>query len=315
MEAVAIRSLPSIPVTLDADGLMRQFLSGKSERTILAYRQDLEDFWAFVGATSVNEAARSLLALSLGEANSVALAYRTHLLDRRLKPATVNRRLASLRSLVTLARTLGMVTWTLEVKNERRTPYKDTRGPGTHAFREMLALLAERGNRKAIRDRAILRLLFDLALRRGEVAALDLQDLDLQQATLLVLGKGHREKLSLTLAEPTRQALAGWVEVRGADPGPLFLNLDRAGKGSRLTGTSIFRMVRDLGRKVGVAVRPHGLRHTAITEACKAAQTNGMGIEEVLDFSRHADVKTLMVYRDRERNVQGRLASMVAGTV
>jgi hypothetical protein len=54
------------------------------------------------------------------------------------------------------------------------------------------------------------------------------------------------------------------------------------------------------------------LGHSAITEACKAAQANGMGLEEVLDFSRHRDIKVLMVYRDRERDVQGQLAAFVA---
>ena len=64
-----------------------------------------------------------------------------------------------------------------------------------------------------------------------------------------------------------------------------------------------------------LTVRPHGLRHTASTEACKLAQAKGMGLEEVLDFSRHRDVKVLMVYRDRERDVQGQLAALVAAGV
>ena len=83
----------------------------------------------------------------------------------------------------------------------------------------------------------------------------------------------------------------------------------------RPTGTSLYRIIRRLGEQVGLRVRPHGLRHTAITEACKLAQAKGMGLEEVLDFSRHRDVKVLMVYRDRERNVQGQLATLVAAGV
>ena len=49
--------------------------------------------------------------------------------------------------------------------------------------------------------------------------------------------------------------------------------------------------------------------------AVKKAQRNGMDLEEVLDFSRHKDVRTLMIYRDRERNVQGKLSELVAETV
>ena len=45
-----------------------------------------------------------------------------------------------------------------------------------------------------------------------------------------------------------------------------------------------------------------------------SAQAAGIGLEEVLDFSRHKDVRVLMIYRDRDRNVQGRLANLVAET-
>jgi integrase/recombinase XerC len=223
----------------------------------------------------------------------LALAWRTSLQERRLQAATINRRLAALRSLVQLTRTLGIVPWTLEVQNVRAESCRDTRGPGRRGVR----------------------LLYDLGLRRSEVVALDVNDLDLDAGTLAVLGKGRTQKFKLTLPEPTRAALQGWLEARGTEPGPLFTNFDRARKGCRLTGRSLYRIVRRLGERVGLKVRPHGLRHTAITEACKVAQANGMGLKEVLDVSRHSDVKVLMVYRDRERDVQGQLATLVAAGV
>ncbi len=130
---------------------------------------------------------------------------------------------------------------------------------------------------------------------------------------MLVLGKGRRQKDRLALPAPTQRALQDWLQVRGGHPGPIFPNFDRARKGDgRLSGVSLYRMVRALGEQIGAVVRPHGLRHTAITEACKAAQQHGIALEEVLDFSRHTDVKVLMVYRDRERNVQRTLAELVA---
>ncbi len=106
------------------------------------------------------------------------------------------------------------------------------------------------------------------------------------------------------------------MKIRGQDPGPLFLNLDRAKKGQgRITGKSIYQIVRGLGEKVGVKTRPHGIRHTAVTEAVKRGQQNGLDLEECLDFSRHKDVRTLMIYRDKERNVQGKLSDLVAESV
>ncbi len=195
-------------------------------------------------------------------------------------------------------------------------PFRDTRGPGKQGFRTLLQELDGRRTPKAIRDRCALRLLYDLALRCGEVVSLDVEDVDIAQATLAVTGKGSTAKQVLSVPEATRSALQAWLDIRGQEPGPLFTNLDRASEKGRLSTVGLYKVVRGLGERVGLKVRPHGLRHTAITEACKAAQANGIGLEEVLDFSRHSrkSIAILMVYRDRERNVQGTLASLVAAS-
>lgn len=293
--------------------LVTAFLAGRNARTICAYQQDLEAFRRFLQVRTLDAAAQALLTPAPGDAHALVLAYQAHLLDRGLQATTVNRRLATLRSLVQFAGTVGRVTWALDVKNVKTQPYRDTTGPGTTAIRAMLAALQARRDAKAQRDRAALRLLYDLGLRRGEVVALDMADVDLTAGRVAVLGKGRRQHDVLALPEPTQAALRAWLTVRGGHPGPVFTNFDRARKGSgRLTGVSLYRIVRDLGAQVGFRVRPHGLRHTAITEACKAAQAHGIALEEVLDFSRHRDVKVLMIYRDRERNVQGTLAALVA---
>src|SRR5262249_62342700 len=108
--------------------------------------------------------------------------------------------------------------------------------------------LEGRRDAKGLRDRALLRLLFDLGLRRAEAVRLDVADLDLQAGTVDVLGKGRTQKARLTLPGPTRGALAAWLAVRGSQPGPLFTSCDRAGKGSgRLTGSAVYTIVRRLG--------------------------------------------------------------------
>ena len=305
-----------VPAPVTLDGLVDAFLAGRNERTLRAYRQDLEDFRAVLGAVDVRTAAQLLLSRGHGAANGLALSFKASMVDRKLSAATINRRLSALRSLVSAARTLGLVPWALEVRGARAESYRDTRGPGRSAVERMLGDLAPRHDRKARRDRALVRLVYDLGLRRGEAASLDVADVDLATGRVLVLGKGRRAKVPLELAPATKAALAAWLQVRGTEPGPLFTNVDRAGKGLRLTGTSVYRVIRELGRRAGAGhVRPHGLRHTAITEAVKAAQAHGIGLEEVLQFSRHSDVRTLLVYRDQERNVQGRLAQLVAASV
>jgi integrase/recombinase XerC len=297
--------------------LLSLFLAGRSAATLTAYRRDLEDFRQFVAVPTAAEAAEKLLLAGQGNANLLTLAYRNHLLERHLSPATINRRLSALRALVKLARMVGMVPWTLEVPQTPSTPYRDTRGPGRDAFRLLLAALGEADTTTTRRDRALLRLLYDLGLRRGEVVSLDVEDLDLNAKTLRVLGKRRTEKEILSLASSTADALSAWLEARpGAPTGPLFINFDRARKGDgRLTSTYVYLIVQRLGNQIGIKVSPHGLRHTAITEACKAAQAAGIGLEEVLQFSRHKNVNVLMIYRDRERDVQGQLAALVAEQV
>lgn len=299
----------------DISDLVHTFLTGRSETTLRAYRNDLTDFRIFLAAPTMNAAAVELLASGAGPANALVLRYRANLLERGLQPATINRRLAALRSLVKLARLVGMVTWEVEIPNVASEPYRDTRGPGKDGVRRLLDAIGEEDSAILRRDRAILRLLYDLGLRRGEVVSLDDDDVNLTAGLIYVRGKGRREKVPLTLPEPTKGALAAWREVRGDAPGPFFTNFDRARKGEgRLSADHVYRIVRGLGEKAGIKARPHGLRHTAITEACKAAQSAGIGLEEVLDFSRHRSVQVLMLYRDRERNVQGKLASLVADT-
>jgi len=310
---IATREQQGLTPRGKAESLINAFLSGKSPKTIEAYGHDIEDFANFCNRDP-NEAVELLLSSSPGEANAQVLAYRAYLLEEGRSPATVNRRLAALKSLTKLARTIGVIPWTLEVEGVRSKAYRDTRGAGVCGVQAIFSL-AKGTSKKAKRDYAMLRLLYDLGLRRGEVVSLDLADIDLERSTLEVVGKGRREKELLTLPEQTKQALSAWIEARGNAEGALFLSLDRRGGGGRLTGTSLYRIVRDYGQKAGIKTRPHGLRHTAITEAVKRAQKAGLPLEVVRDFSRHSDIATVLIYRDRERNYQGEIASLVAQTV
>lgn len=306
-------SAPLVSVTLDGDRLVAAFLAGRNERTLAAYRRDLEDFRSYVGAATTDDAARRLLSGSHGEANAAALAYRSSLVERGLQAATINRRLAALRSLVKLANTLGLVPWTLAVENIRSTSYRDTRGPGREGFRALLALAHGQGgdNGRARRDVALLRLLHDVGLRRGEAVRLDMTDVDLNESRLMVLGKARSQKEPITLPEPTKEALAAWLKVRGKQPGPLFTNFDHAHKGDgRLTGSAVYAIVTKLGKEAGFAIRPHGLRHLAITSALDAMKGD---VRAVQKFSRHKDLRVLNVYDDNRRDLAGEVAALVAG--
>lgn len=311
-ELVTVTPAALAPYIPTADRLVEVFLAGKSARTLAAYAADLRDFAAFVKVKDGNAAADLLLARGHGAANELGLAYRATLLDRGLAPATVNRRLAAVRSLVKLARTLGMVPWSLELAGVKSAAYRDTRGPGLAGFRGLLELVAQDRTPKGRRDALALRLLWDLALRREEAVSLDLADVDLVAGTVSILGKGRRERETLTLPAQTVAAVRAWLAVRGTGPGPLLMNLDRRskGEGHRLTGTGLYLLVQGLGRRLGLTVRPHGLRHAAITEAL---EKTGGNVRAVQRFSRHRDLRTLTRYDDNREDMAGEVAALVAG--
>lgn len=288
--------------------LVGAFFSGRNPKTLDAYRKDLQSFQVFTGTSSMDEAARLLLAHGAGPANALGLGYRSWLLERGLSPATVNRRLASLRSMVKLARLLGMVPWTLQIEGVKSAAYRDTRGCGVDGFRRMLDSLEGAMDAKTIRDRAVLRLLYSMALRRGEVVSLDLSHIDLETGRLSVMGKGRTERESLSIPFKALESLKAWVAIRGGHEGALFTAMDRAHYGHRLDGSAIYRMVSELGQLVGLTVRPHGLRHAAITEALDKTGGNTRSVQR---FSRHKKLETLSIYDDSRQDLGGQVAALV----
>jgi integrase/recombinase XerC len=301
---------------IETDNRVRElldcFLSGRNKNTIEAYRIDLEVFREFLGDSDSRVSVSRLLDLSPGEANGTILRYRNSLVKKSLKANTINRKLAALRSLVKLARTLGVVTWSIEIPNLKVEAYRDTRGPGRAAIQEMLALLEGAKRSKDVRDYAILRLLYDLALRATELVGINAADLILSERTVAILGKGKLQSTCLSLPQATGEAVSAWMAIRDPEELPLFYNLDRSGARTRLTRSGLYQIIRKLGTRVGVKTRPHGIRHTSISQAIKVAQLNGITLPEVRQFSRHASLQTLQIYADQERNLFGRIASLVS---
>jgi integrase/recombinase XerC len=129
------------------------------------------------------------------------------------------------------------------------------------------------------------------------------------------MGKGKSGREWLSIPAPTVNALKGWIGARGDAPGPLFVRLDRAGKGSatRLTGCALWKAVKARGEAAGLrrAVWPHALRHAGITAALDAVGD----VRKVARFSRHADLRTVARYDDARRDFGGEVAAAVAATV
>jgi len=123
------------------------------------------------------------------------------------------------------------------------------------------------------------------------------------------LGKGRYRQEKKDLPTPTRAALDAWLEEHDADEGPMFIALDAVYRGHRLTPQSIYKTVKAIGKAVGADVRPHGLRHTAITTAL---DRTGGDVRAVAQFARHTDVRVTMQYDDARKESAKRVADLVS---
>lgn len=304
---------PALPTPAAAD-LVDAFLGRMAPNSRRAYDSDLRRFAEFLAEGELRRGRRRpavkparaldyLIQAGPGRANWLMLRYREHMIGQGLSPATRNRRISAIRSAMKLGRQLGLMTWTLEIPSEKAMPYRDTRGPGEPAYRAMVDAAAPR-------DRAILRLLHDLGLRRGEVVDLDLEHLDFRHSRVSVRGKGREEREWLTLPFETLETLKHWLIMRGLVPGPLFTSQSRAYPGRRLTGGGLWYIVAKCGKRAGLGrVRPHGLRHTAISHGLDLTKGD---VRRVQKFSRHRNVQTVLIYDDARRDDAGEIASMVA---
>jgi len=301
----------------DAEALVAAFLRGRSPRTISAYSCDLEAFRVHVGAASVAQALGGLLSAPQGHANRVALGFRDTMSEAGLAPATINRRLAAIRSATKLGRLLGYSGNVIEVPGLRAEAYRDTRGPSVGALQVMLDVArkgadrSERDRMRALRDVAGLRLSFDLALRRAELVGLRLADIDGDR--LWILRKGKRQRIAKTLPAATLRALRDWLDARsGLDLAHdvVFVSLSNRALGAPLTADGWHDVVTALGAKVGLRVHPHAIRHASITAAAVATRGN---MVEVQEHSGHANIATARRYVAAAADTAGRVAEMVSG--
>lgn len=306
---------------------MQDFLRSQTENTRVAYRQDLLFIARVLGFRTTAEHPRGSPEKTMGEtktleefsrwlftrtpveANSAVVSVLTEARAVKAAAATVNRRLAALRSLLRLARSLGMVTWSIEIKGVRGGKRREMHGPEIHEVKQLLTTAKAQLGARGARDLAILSLLFMRALRSVEVRELDLEHVNLIKRKLLIRAKGASERTSETIPIAAVAALREWLKWRGDQPGPLFISFDSRRQNGRIPRSSFWRLVKELGEASGIEVRPHGLRHTAITKGLDL--TNG-DVRTVRAFSRHAQVQTVMDYDDARTDAGGDIADRVA---
>lgn len=262
---------------------------GFSEHTVRSYRSDLAqlvDFAAERGASRVEDLDLELLRDWLWRASQAGLAK-----------STLARRAAAARSMTSwLARThvaAGDAAARLKApKSEHHLPRVLTRD-NMATILGSVAARAETGDPVALRDLAIVELLYASALRVSELTGLALGDVDLGRLTVRVLGKGAKERV-VPFGIPARDALVGYLErgrlALAAEGGQFFVGA----RGGPLSSRTVYELVSKLLAMVpgtGPA-GPHTFRHTAATHLLDG----GADLRAVQELLGHASLGTTQLY-------------------
>jgi integrase/recombinase XerD len=266
-----------------------EFERGLSRNTLEAYRTDLLQFGRYLDEHHVSavdasaaEVSDFLTALAGGNGKGAS-------------PATIHRKAACLRSFYRHLRREGVrdsdPTASLSApRRGKKLPQVLTRG-------EVERLLTQpRGTEPtALRDRALLELMYACGLRASEAIGLDVSDVDLEDGVLRARGKGSKERL-VPIGQSALAAVRVYLErgrpqlvKRGAEP-RLFVNF----RGGQLTRQGLYKIVRRNAQGAGLADRmsPHTLRHTFATHLL----AGGCDLRSVQEMLGHADVATTQVY-------------------
>ncbi|QFS52761.1 tyrosine-type recombinase/integrase [Nostoc sphaeroides] len=295
----------------DSKQILEVLLTQKrSEHTRRAYSHDLRNFFSLIapGRELTSDLAREFLSLSKTQAIAVVVAYRNHLFEQGLAPATINRRISAIKSLVEMGQIFDICNYDLEViKNEKVRPYRDTKGIEVPEVIKLFEAI-DTSSLGGKRDYSIMRLLWSNALRRGEIPSLDVKHFKYARCQIEVSGKGRNgERELVTISQKTAASISDWLQASNAADKPnepIFISLDPVRFGNRLTGEAIRLIVIKYCKLAGIEkqMSPHRVRHSAITEALN--QNNG-NIRATQKLSRHSDPRTVIIYDDNRVDLQG----------
>jgi integrase/recombinase XerD len=273
-----------------------EFERGLSRNTLDAYRTDLLQYGAFLaargrGATDADrgDVADFLADLATGHPAGNGAARPP------CSPATVNRKTAALRSFYRHLRREELIaddpTATLS------PPAKSRKLPQVLSYAEVARLIESASGAEpiALRDRALLEVMYGCGLRASEAIGLEVGEVDLRRGFVRPHGKGSKERIvpigREAAAAVSRYLRSGRPDLVGSSPEPkLFVNF----RGGGLTRQGLYKIIQRHAQEVGLDGRmsPHTLRHTFATHLL----SGGCDLRSVQEMLGHADVSTTQLY-------------------
>lgn len=270
--------------------LVEEFLShlkdeeGYSEHTLTAYRSDLKQFIDFWGEK------RAPAVPTWSEVTTEGIIeYVIYLKERSYALSTLARKMAALRSFFhyLYGRKLISDDPTVALK----TPKIPRRAPRILTKEQMARLLeapAKREGAKALRDRAILELLYSTGMKASELISLNVDDVDLASGTVRIIYKKGAERLAY-LSPSALEALRLYLQKgrrhflsQEGDSSALFMNL----QGERLTRQGLWVIIKQYAEQAGIksSISPNTFRHSLVVHKLQEGVPPGE-IEKLLGYS------------------------------
>jgi integrase/recombinase XerD len=282
---------------------------GRRKKTEAAYRSDLAQFQAFAGEDFGLQSLDS----------SIIERWAAYLRGEKYSPASIRRKIVVLKVFCSYWVRKGVLTespfWRVKLsfgrieQLPRALTEREMRALIGRAWRNYLTVSTRQGESReaaqakppkassrdyrALRDLALVDLLFATGMRVGEVSALDVRDYFTREAVFRVQGKGGRDRLAFVVDEQTLRIQRAHMEARArikTDSPALFVNAS----GGRLSTQGITNVIARLRREARIKrhVTPHMLRHTVATLLLR----NGVDIRVVQEFLGHASIATTQRY-------------------
>ncbi len=287
------------------DGQLQGYLDhltierGVAANTLSSYRRDLRRYHEHLTLRGIDDLTRVtefdvsefVVALRRGDPDTGAVP---------LSAVSAARALVAVRGLHKFATAEGVTE--LDVARGVKPPTPGRRLPKSLSVDEVLALLEAAGGDSpsdgplALRNRALLEVLYSTGARISEAVGLDVDDVDTEARSVLLRGKGGKQRL-VPIGRPAVQALENYfvrgrpgLAQRGRGTPAIFLNA----RGGRLSRQSAWQVLQDAAERAGITstVSPHTMRHSFATHLLEG----GADVRVVQELLGHASVTTTQIY-------------------
>jgi integrase/recombinase XerD len=272
---------------------------GVAANTLSSYRRDLRRYFEHLTARGVDDLAK----VSEDDVSEFLMALRRGDPDSGVSPlsaVSAARTLIAVRGLHRFAAAEGLAEF--DVAQAVKPPTPGRRLPKSLSLDQVLALLAGAGGDSpsdgplTLRNRALLELLYSTGARISEAVGLDVDDIDTHARSVLLRGKGGKQRL-VPIGRPAVLALEAYtvrgrseLARRGRGTPAIFLNA----RGGRLSRQSAWQVLQDAAERAGITagVSPHTLRHSFATHLLEG----GADVRVVQELLGHASVTTTQIY-------------------